>query len=430
MSAHLSQTQIAAYSERALHPDELLEIDNHLASCHTCHERLSQLIAQRDAKFVRQSSESGQAPFHLDYQQHLQPYADGTINDIDREIVDSHVALCSQCADDLKDLLEFKQAPVAAFTAGARTTPRWRKWWPQLPVPLKPVWATVAAVIAVLLVPLAVLWWTRSPASLEQVSSESGKQGPGAPVTATPSSTQRSQDEATPATPREEPLLVLNDAGGQLTVSKSGHLEGLAELPPDLKDSVERALVSGYLHTSPALTGWPTGAGHLRGEVETQSTFAPLEPTDLVLETTRPTFRWRALAAASEYVVTVYNAKLRQVASSGPVSGTAWTIPTSLARGVTYSWQISAQVDGKTVVSPKPPLPEARFRVLDQGAASVLAQLKQSATGNSHLAMGVFYWKHGLLAESEHEFQALAKANPTCGTAAALLASIRSLRRH
>jgi hypothetical protein len=221
---------------------------------------------------------------------------------------------------------------------------------------------------------------------------------------------------------------VLNDAGGQLAVNPRGRLEGLPELPPDLRESVEKALATRELHASPALTEWSTGAGNLRSEIEKQSTFAPLEPADVVVETDRPTFRWRALEAASNYIVAVYDSRLRQVGSSGPVTGTEWTIPHSLKRGEMYSWQISALKDGKTVVSPKPPLPEARFKILDRSAVETLAKLKASA-GNSHLAMGVFYWKHGLIEESEREFQLLAKANPKSTAAKELLASIRSISR-
>ena len=182
------------------------------------------------------------------------------------------------------------------------------------------------------------------------------------------------------------------------------------------------------LGASPALTGWSTGAGVLRSGSGTQSTFAPLGPTDVVTETDRPTFRWGALEGAQHYSVTIYDAQLHQVGSSGPVSGTEWTVPNSLARGVTYSWQISALKDGETVVSPKPPLPEARFRVLDQVAVAALAKLKESVR-RSHLVLGVFYWKHGLIEESVREFQALAEANPKSATVKELLASIQSNRR-
>jgi hypothetical protein len=145
---------------------------------------------------------------------------------------------------------------------------------------------------------------------------------------------------------------------------------------------------------------------------------------DVVIETDRPKFRWQALDGARSYIVTIHDAKFREVGSSGPIVGTEWTATSALERGGTYSWQVSALKDGQTIVSPKPPLPEARFRVLDKGAVVALAKLKKSA-GSSHLVMGVFYWKHGLIEESEREFQALAKANPHSPAAAELFASIR-----
>jgi hypothetical protein len=425
---HLSETQLTAYTTHSLDPDELLAVDDHLASCDECHKRLIS-IPEVAKLVISPLFESEDGPFHLDYEQHLEPYVDGTANDIDRELVDSHVAVCSTCAADLKDLREFKQQPVAAIAEDARR-PSWKQW---LPLPSNPVWATAAAgFVAVLILGVTVLLWSRYPAfeSFQQVKTPSpepsvAKEQP-SPAPTGPTTTPSLQtNELTPA--REEPLVTVYDAGGQLVLNKRGQLEGLQQLPPDLKESVERALATRRLGASPGLTAWTTGKNNLRSAVETQTTFGPLEPTDVVIETDRPTFRWRALEGALHYIVTIFDTKLRQVGSSGPVNGTAWTTPNSLDRGVTYSWQISALKDGETVVSPKPPLPEARFRVLDQRAFGALAKLKETV-GSSHLVMGVYYWKHGLIAESEREFQALAKANPNSAAVTELLASIRSLR--
>jgi hypothetical protein len=408
---HLSETQLTEYRERALSPRELLAVDSHLASCDECHARLSRILPEVGKR------ESGEEPFHLDYEQHLEPYVDGTANEIDREIVDSHVAVCSTCATELRDLLEFKQQPAATTTW---MSSRWKEW---LPLPLNPVWAAAAAVLGVVILAGAVVFWTTRSRSLpvhqaETVSPETGKQKE------QPSPAMTEQKPQVNLFARGEPLVVLNDAGGEVIVNKRGQLEGLQELPPDLKESVERALTTGRLGSSPALKGWSIGGGSLRGGMEMQNTFAPLAPVDVVIETDRPTFRWRALEGAHYCVVTIYDAKLRQVESSGPVTRAEWTTPKPFERGVTYSWQISAVKDGETVVTPKPPLPEARFRVLDQRAITALAKLKQSA-GSSHVAMGVFYWKHGLIAEAEREFQALANANPNSTVANGLLTSIR-----
>ena len=374
--------------------------------------------------------ESDEGPFHLDYEQHLEPYVDGNASDIDREIVDSHIALCSRCADELRDLLAFKQQPVTPITGDTRvTSSRWKQWLPQSPSLSSPALA-MAVVIGVLILAMGVLLWTTYRASrrVERVATGSPESDKHVEKEQPASSTDHTSPENSPSNvptlPREEPLITLNDAGGRILVNPRGQLEGLHELPPDLKKDVERVLATRRLPGSPALTAWSTGAGILRSELADQNTFAPLEPMDVVIETDRPKFRWQALEGARHYIVTIYDAKLREVGSSGPIVETEWTAPNSLERGVTYSWQISALKDGKTIVSPKPPLREARFRILDQRAVVALAKLKGSA-GSSHLVMGVFYWKHGLIEESEREFQALAKANPNSTAVAQLLASIR-----
>src|SRR4029078_2411733 len=116
MSEHLSQAQLAGYSGRTLYPDELLAVDSHLASCDECYQRLTRIMPGTAKLAIGPSFQSREEPFHLDYDQQLQPYVDGTANDIDREIVDSHVAECSKCANELSDLLAFREQPVAALT--------------------------------------------------------------------------------------------------------------------------------------------------------------------------------------------------------------------------------------------------------------------------------------------------------------------------
>jgi hypothetical protein len=425
MSEHLSQSQLAGYSGRTLDAEELLAVDGHLASCDVCHKRLPQ--------FAVSSSGPAEGPFHLDYDQYLEPYVDGRANEIDREIVESHIAECSDCADELRDLLAFKQQPaVASNGAAAVTSSRWKQWLPQWALRSNPAFATAVVIGIFILAMAAVLLWTTYRASrrVERVAngssdSEKQKQAPEKEQPSPASTEHTTTENPNPPAPREEPLITLNDAGGQILVNQRGQLEGLDELPPELKESVERALANRRLRESPALTGWTTGAGNLRSQVEERNTFAPLAPMDVVIETDRPKFRWQPLEGAHQYTVTIYDAKFREVGSSGPISGTEWTTPNSLERGVTYSWQISGVKDGKTIVSPKPPLREARFKILDQRTVVALAKLKKTAR-NSHLVMGVFYWKHGLIEESEREFHALAQANPNSTAVKELLASIRS----
>src|SRR5215510_2503041 len=102
MSEHLSQSQLAGYSGRTLYPDELLAVDSHLASCDECYERLMRMRPETEKRAIGTAVEFGEEPFHLDYDRHLEPYVNDTANEIDREIVESHVALCSKCANELR----------------------------------------------------------------------------------------------------------------------------------------------------------------------------------------------------------------------------------------------------------------------------------------------------------------------------------------
>ncbi len=441
MAGHLSQIQLVGYGARTLNSEELLAVDRHLASCNTCHDRLTRMVSKISD---RSYDLSIQEPFHLDYDQHLAPYVDGTANEIDREIIESHIALCSQCAEDIRDLQEFRQQPLlpALQTEHGVKVSRWPRlmdqWqWPQLWNPQ----LTAALVIAVFMLGIsaAILLWTRnrtqpvqqagtaSPPGVDNKEPTSPGPSPGQ-LAVQPSPDQRDDQSGQPKSQRDEPLIALNDGGQQVTLDEHGHLTGLKSLPPDLRKTVENVLAARKFNRSPALGNLSESTGRLRGWSEKQDAIAPLEPAGVVIESDRPTFRWRALEGASEYVVTVHDSQLRAVESSGPLAGTEWSILRPLERGVTYSWQIRAVTDGKTVISPKPPAPEARFRVLDQKAFAAIENAKR-VQRNSHLAMGVLYWKHGLMDAAEREFEALVRANPGSNVAAELLGSLRSLRR-
>jgi hypothetical protein len=445
MAEHLSEVQLAGYGGRTLDADELLAVDRHLALCDVCHERLTRMSPH--ASDQPSNERSIEEPFHLDYDQHLAAYVDGKSNDIDREIVESHVALCSDCAEDLRDLQEFRQQPAYVPVPEDRKekSSSWKGWMGQWQWPR--VWNpqfTAALVIAVFIlgITLAVVLWTTKrterpvqqagPAATPEVNKQtkSASPEPTADKVATqPSPEQQNARAAQPKPEREGPLIALNDGGGgQITLDRSGHLAGLESLPPELKKNVETVLTTRQFHVPPALGNLSESTGRLRGTPENQNILVPLQPTGVVIESDRPTFRWRALEGVSDYLVTIYDSKLRSVDSSGPLVGTEWTISRPLERGVTYSWQIRAVKDGKTVIAPKPPAPEARFRVLNRKAVAALKNAKR-VHGSSHLAMGVFYWKQGLIDEAEREFEALVRGNPESPIAVELLRSLRSLRR-
>ncbi len=87
---------------------------------------------------------------------------------------------------------------------------------------------------------------------------------------------------------------------------------------------------------------------------------------------------------------------------------------------------VTALVDGKEIVSPSASAPEVKFAILSSNDWNELNQLKKS---NSHLALGVFYARVGLVTEAEREFQKLIQLNPQSELSRKLLQSVRNLRK-
>jgi hypothetical protein len=224
------------------------------------------------------------------------------------------------------------------------------------------------------------------------------------------------------------PLLAqLNDGGGRVTLDTQGNLSGVDHLPPAYQRLVKQALTAQRVEKSPLLAGLSRPGSALMGGDEEGNRFALSEPVGTVVLTNRPTLRWSKLQGATGYVVEVYDAQFNLAATSPPLNRTAWE-PPPLTRGQIYSWQVKALKDGQEFTAPRPPAPQAKFRVLDQAAADELAQARR-AYASSHLLLGFLYARAGLLNEAEREFRALQEANPDSDLARKLPASVGALRR-
>ena len=114
--SHLSEDQISRYRNRKLEPSELLSADSHLSRCDSCHGRLLQSpdVDER-AGGAAWAFANAVAPdvTHLSFEQ-LSAFVDGRIGDIDREIVESHVDICSGCESELSDLRQLRSVMQTA----------------------------------------------------------------------------------------------------------------------------------------------------------------------------------------------------------------------------------------------------------------------------------------------------------------------------
>jgi hypothetical protein len=198
------------------------------------------------------------------------------------------------------------------------------------------------------------------------------------------------------------------------------------EVPPAYQNRVKEVLTSQRIGRSSQLQGLTRPSSTLMGS-NNQPEFSVLEPTGSVSLTDRPAFRWSEMEGATGYVVEVYDDQFKLAASSPQLTTRSWTIPQPLPRGKVYSWQVKAIKDGQEITWPRPPAPQAKFRILDQSKANELARARR-AYSSSHLTLGLLYADAGLLREAEHEFRLLLRANPNSPLARTLLRQVQSLR--
>lgn len=428
VTKHLSSAQVLNYHRRKLAPAELLGVDDHLAECREC-RRLIESTLNNDAMGLYADLADGAAAGqglsfdHLSFDQ-CAAFVDGLLTGEERRMIEDHLASCARCAPLTADLRDFRNEIAQALDreyrpreAARRVAARagWRdRVVAALPPPfLKiPSWIYAAAALSLLAV---AGWVAMSMRTRPQIVHTS-------PTPAPSSST----DFASP-TPERAPVLVrLNDGGSSLTLDAQGRLTGVDQWPSEYRRMAEDALSNQRAPRSPLLAGLSRPGSSLMGGDEGRR-FAVIEPAGKVILADRPAFKWTRLDGADGYVVEVYDAQFNLVSSSPSLTGVGWTAP-RLARGQVYSWQVKAIRGGAESIAPRPPAPQAKFRILDQSAAAEIASARRDYA-SSHLLLGLLYARAGLLAEAEQEFRAMQKANPDSDAPRKLAASLSGPRR-
>ena len=426
MLEHLTEKQVEDYSLNRLGAAEMLGVGDHLAECEACRLRIEREL-NADAAFVTLHAdvfnEDGAAPAHLTTEQSA-AYVDQNLSGETLQMVSDHLKTCEQCAVTVNDLRIFRDQMQPALdrrygptTVSEVAETSWR-WKLASLFNLGPVPAFATAGLGMLLL-VGVGWWIwRTPGTNEQhvVVAPS-------PV-AQPSAT--SEPSSQPPAPAPVPIVAqLNDGGVVLTLDQDGKLAGAEALPPAYQSLVKTALTTQRIQRSSELQGLTRPPSSLMGSDSSGKEFSVLEPIGSVLLSNRPAFRWSRMEGATAYVVEVYDQQFKLVTSSPQLTTTSWT--TTLERGKTYSWQVKAVKDDQEVTSPRPPAPQAKFRILDQAKANDITQAKRTYA-SSHLTLGLLYADAGLLKEAEQEFRVLQRANPTSPLPRNLLRQVQSLR--
>jgi anti-sigma factor RsiW len=425
---HLIQKQIEDYCQQRLAVAELLSVSDHLGECEACRQRIEYAMNGDAAFFALRAEVFGEAAdisspllarAHLTAEQ-TAGYVDKNLSGEELQTVADHLTICEQCALAVDDLNAFRDqiapsldrvyrpAPVASPTEGW-----WHRMVATLPVPFRrsPGLAFGTALAVLLVALIGWLIW-RTPQEI----------GPRPEIVVAP---------PPPTSPQPAPVPVLaqlNDGEGQLTLDQEGKLSGADDLPPAYQNMLKEALATRRIERSSQLRGLARPPSALMGTDKEGSAFSVIEPVGKVLLTDRPTFRWTPMEGATGYVVEVYDGEFNLAATSPQLASNSWALPKALSRGKVYTWQVKAFKDEQEFKSPRPPAPQATFRILDRAKANELAKARR-AYPSSHLALGLLYAEAGLLIEAERELRALQKANPDSEIARSLLRQVQALRR-
>ena len=241
--------------------------------------------------------------------------------------------------------------------------------------------------------------------------------GSGSP---TPAPTEATKD---PNTDQFAVAASLEDNGRKIQLDKSGKLIGLEELPEASRSLVRSVLTTKNLSKPEVLDKLTAPSITLMDPTARENTFGLLGPSGTVIATDRPNLRWQALAGASSYTVSVFDADFNRVTRSAPQTATQWTSP-ALRRGMIYSWEVVAVRNGQEVRSPVAPAPRAQFKILEAEKLLELTNLKKHKP-ISHLTLGLTFARFGLLVEAEGQLQILARENPNSPVATRLLRTVQ-----
>ena len=433
MAEHVTLSKMELFCARALDQTEQNSIARHLSECSDCAKQLVAILGRQ--KGTTTVSFTLTPAFwlrhkHIVYEQ-LVEFSDNKLEAEDRELIDAHLETCAPCREDVQSFLAFRKqigpemeisyTPVMPEPARSNLT-----WWNTLA--RKPIYAAAVVLIAITLI-IAGLFLKRRADNLQAVQKPNPNVNLGeANEEPTPDNRTANGSPMPDGSPSEKPsstapVIALNDRGGMVTVDSAGNVSGLDDVPASIRDEVAQALLTERIERASILKELGGQDATLRGSDSRQS-FKLLFPARIVVVSDRPTFKWEKLAGASSYRVYLNGPRGSVVTHSEELSPahTEWTISKPLKRGEIYTWTVVALVDGKEIVSPGPSSPEIKFKVLSANSIQRLNLLKKS---RSHLALGVFYSREGMIAEAEREFQIVLNNNKSSEATQKLLRNIQ-----
>lgn len=208
-----------------------------------------------------------------------------------------------------------------------------------------------------------------------------------------------------------------------IAVTRTGELEGVPSVTDELRGDIVSAMRTGKLHKPTIFHDLANEGETVRGTATKNSSQPLLTPVGITVLSNRPMLRWQPVEKAIGYEIEIADGRGNEVARSErlPASIKQWQPTQPLARGTIYTWTVRViHVEQSTTTSS----PTGRFQVLGASDASKLTRLQKQTP--SHLVLGMFYARVGMLPEAQQEFKALAKQNPNSAFVWKLLQTVQA----
>jgi hypothetical protein len=401
---HVPNETLSKYARGTLSPSEFLTVDDHLTSCNLCREQLAACEnAQKKSTDLQSFLNDAEPTDHLAYES-LEAFVDGTADPIEQEIIESHLAFCGQCAEQVHEFKKVSPTAEAQRSAGQKILLLWNS--PQYSNLFRTV--SIAAIFTFFALILSLVI-QQPDTNLQAQLDEANRKIDSAQQQIHKLNTQIAQLHHT-TTQESVPLVAsLNDSNGKVGIDENGRLIGVDHFSDSYKQLLRAALTEKSLPVPQWLKEIHGNSEVLMGESRDGLPIRLINPVGTVVESSRPLFQWQPLTGASGYRVSVYDQQFDPIVSSQKLATNSWSPSTDLPRGVTYLWKITATKDGQEISSPIPPAPEAKFKIVGQ---EDLQEITEARKSNSHLLLVLAYTKAGMISEAKSELDQVSTANP------------------
>jgi tetratricopeptide (TPR) repeat protein len=421
----LSHEELRQYGSGAMDIEAMLRADAHIATCASCRAQLldSPRLARAGESLARKVRWNPRTEFNCLDDEQAAAYVEDTLDAADRELADSHLELCTQCAEDVRSLRQFR-AEMAGLpeTVYAPETRRaraggWSAAMRAFFASQRLAWAVAGASLVLAAFFAMQLWMSPQP-SLREEQLETRL---------------RTTETQLVGTERE-----LQDAKQRLAEARQQLEQQESELAAlrrsedkpvrhDLAQATAQLFEAGQ--AAPTEDARQTLAQLVAEGEETRSADespTPISPVQTLVLSDRPAFHWAPVKGATGYVISLFQDRPRRLLWETQIVGDSeMTFPTDqppLIPGAAYAWVVEARLPDQSSHSRL-----VKFQVLDASRRAEVQQLSRRYTGWP-IVLAALYEREGLYDEAERELQALVRRNPKSQTARRLLDTLRRRR--